>query len=538
MILRLTLILFCLLSFSPQALAEEARTFAVAPFGVHGPQTYSYLQQGIPSMLQTRLTWPGHFSPVSSDVVKEQIPSPVTGLDAAAKGLAGLQADYLVYGSVTIMGKECSLDVQLMNKEGTTTPFASQTTIDQLIPSLETTAKQINGDVFKRPEEKPAQQTNTVNQMNPNLVINQATSGQEVYLNPNIKYQATSMDNGRWRSQSLNFVSQGMVIGDADNDGVNEIFIIGDHFVHAYVHENNRLMAVATYEGPISTQNININLLDTNRDGLSEIIVSSICDKEPRSFILNYNQGSFTEIATRIPLFLNVIRTPPDFMPTLLGQKQGVTRIFKPGVHEVIKMSGEYSLGRRLDLPDQSNVFSVAFLPENGDYKIIRCNSHDHLEVYSSENNLQAATSESYASSSLGLEISEGLPGLPVPEKAGIPKNYYFVPSRLLPINLDKDDRFELLVGHNISVASQFFNAYRSFAQGEIHTLFWDGIGLNLAWKTRRIKGSIIDYAIADTDNDGNEELVICILTHPGATGLGNKRTMLLSYPLELTPHN
>jgi hypothetical protein len=535
MILRLTLILFCLLSFSPQALAEEARTFAVAPFGVHGPQAYSYLQQGIPSMLQTRLTWPGHFSPVSSDVVKKQIPSPIESMDAAAKGLAGLQADYLVYGSVTIMGKECSLDVQLMNKEGTTTPFASQTTIDQLIPSLETTAKQINGDVFKRPEQKPVQETQKVNQMNPNLVFNQSQVGQEVVLNPQFRYEGNDQDEGgRWRSQSLNHESRGMIVVDADNDGTNEIFILDEHRVYAYQEKEHRLLQLDVFEGFRTAKYLNINALDVNRDGYTEIFISGVdgVDEDVRSIVLTFTNKKFTLQEDRIKFFLNVVKLPPDYMPTLVGQKKGNSRLFDlGGVCEMVRMSGEYKQAKRLALPEKSNVFNFAYLPQKNDHKVIVAHN-DHLIVNSSTNDLQAVTEEIYAASGVKLEDLDVIPGMGV-NRNDADMRYYFLPTRLLPSNLDNDDTHELIVARPVSIATQFFSNYRNFSQGEIHSLDWDGIGLNIVWKTRRIKGTVVDYNIADYNNDGTNDLVVCVQTYPGATGLRHKRTLVVAYPLD-----
>jgi len=535
MILRLSLILLCLLTISPRVLAEEARTFAVAPFGVHGPQAYSYLQQGIPSMLQTRLTWPGHFSPVSSDVVKKQIPSPIESKDAAAKGLAGLQADYLVYGSVTIMGKECSLDVQLMNKEGTTTPFASQTTIDQLIPSLETTAKQINGDVFKRPEQKPVQETKKVNQMNPNLVFNQSQVGQEVVLNPQFRYEGNDQDEGgRWRSQSLNHESRGMIVVDADNDGTNEIFILDEHRVYAYQEKEHRLLQLDVFEGFRTAKYLNINALDINRDGYTEIFISGVdgVDEDVRSIVLTFTNKKFTLQEDRIKFFFNVVKLPPHYMPTLVGQKKGNSRLFDlGGVCEMVRMSGEYKQAKRLALPEKSNVFNFAYLPQKNDHKVIVAHN-DHLIVNSSTNDLQAVTEEIYAASGVKLEDLDVIPGMGV-NRDDADMRYYFLPTRLLPSNLDSDDTYELIVARPVSIATQFFSNYRNFSQGEIHSLDWDGIGLNIVWKTRRIKGTVVDYNIADYNNDGTNDLVVCVQTYPGATGLKHKRTLVVAYPLD-----
>lgn len=64
----------------------------------------------------------------------------------------------------------------------------------------------------------------------------------------------------------------------------------------------------------------------------------------------------------------------------------------------------------------------------------------------------------------------------------------YFVPLRMIPSDLEQDGSWELLVNKPISVSAQFFENYRFFPEGEIESLYWDGVGLGLQWKTRRTR--------------------------------------------------
>lgn len=41
-------------------------------------------------------------------------------------------------------------------------------------------------------------------------------------------------------------------------------------------------------------------------------------------------------MAERLPYYLNVVRVPPDYMPTLIGQK-ATSRIFSRAVYEMMK---------------------------------------------------------------------------------------------------------------------------------------------------------------------------------------------------------
>jgi len=109
------------------------------------------------------------------------------------------------------------------------------------------------------------------------------------------------------------------------------------------------------------------------------------------------------------------------------------------------------------------------------------------------------------------------------------------VPMRMLPVDIEKRGKYTLLANKPISVSAQFFARYRFFPEGEIHNLIWDGVGMSLLWKTRRIKGSVVDFTVADVASDGGLSLVVCVNTHPGALGFSQRKTVVLSYPLDLS---
>ena len=45
----------------------------------------------------------------------------------------------------------------------------------------------------------------------------------------------------------------------------------------------------------------------------------------------------------------------------------------------------------------------------------------------------------------------------------------------------------------------------------------------------------MVDYAVADGNNDGITDLVTCINTHPGALGVQGRKTIVVLYPLDLS---
>lgn len=514
---------------------EPAKTFAVLPFAINGPDKYQYLSRGIQDMLVSRLTWPNKLVPLDKDKIAATVSAAPTGDAEAAALLPALGADYVVWGSVTMLGEQCSLDVRATSAEGTV-PESAQAELNGLIPALEGVAKSLNASAFQR--EQPQAQAQgaakkRVNIMNPELVHNERDTAQEYYINPEFRYQGSQDTPGRWRSPSLPFISVGMIAGDADGDGKTEMFFLSERSVHAYRLDGDKFQPLAEIAPGGKTDMLNINLIDLNGDGLKEIVVSGFVKDGPYSYIYNFKDSRFVPVAERIKLFLNVVNMPPTYQPTLVGQRPGRNNVLnETPVHEVVKVGSEYTLGKRVPLPSSANVFNFAYLPQKGtDYKILIIDSSDHLNIYTPRFDLLATTMEQYGGSALGFEVPDTIAGFGTNRDQYV--NIYYLPLRMIIADLDNNGEFEVMVNKDISVAAQFFQRYRFFPNGEIHSMFWDGVGLSLAWKTRRIKGTVSDYGLADVNNDGVTDLYVCLNTYPGPAGIAQRKTVVFAYSLD-----
>jgi hypothetical protein len=57
---------------------------------------------------------------------------------------------------------------------------------------------------------------------------------------------------------------------------------------------------------------------------------------------------------------------------------------------------------------------------------------------------------------------------------------------------------------------------------------------MNLAWKTRRIKGTVTDYDVVDLNNDGKKQLAVLVNTYPGNLGVKARKTIVVTYELDM----
>ncbi|MBQ7584825.1 MAG: VCBS repeat-containing protein, partial [Desulfovibrionaceae bacterium] len=236
----------------------------------------------------------------------------------------------------------------------------------------------------------------------------------------------------------------------------------------------------------------------------------------------------------RCNYFCSVVRLSPTFTPTLIGQGWDSLKLFAPGVHNMVKMGNTFALGSRLNLPKEATVFNFCWLPgsrkSDGD-KLIVLRDDERLKLFSgSGKSVIHTTMEKFSGSAVGMDHYKGMPGLGVDKTYQLPDKY-FAPMRFITADLGRTGEHVLIINKPISTASQFFDRYRFFPQGEIHALYWDGVGLGLKWKTRRIRGSVGQIDLADVNNDGVLDLVVGLNSSPDL-GIGSRQCMIVAYPL------
>ncbi len=523
------------------SVAFAAKSVMVLPFTVNAPQGYGYLGQAVPSTLSSRLEWPGQVN-----IFKASSGKAPSSASAAAQMQKSAGADYVVWGVVNIVNDSATLDVTMRDKSGKEWKRTSQSTVGNLIGSVQSIADGYGREVFNRPARAtsaPAYQPNKgpVNQMNAGIVVNETTQ-QGVYLNPQFRYQGSGTEDGsRLRSTTLPYDMVDFVVGDFSGNGRTEIAVLGDHKLYIYEWNGGTMQEKASVSIGMSNQAFILRKIPLAGRG-EKLVVSTFGedDNRPVSFIYAFDGSSLREYVKPAYYFLNVVKMAPSFRPTLVAQGWDSVKLFRSGVYLADTSSGTVTLGSKVKLPSGVNVFSFSWLPAgpqgDGD-KLVAFNPDERLVIYSARGERMHQTMDKFSGSSVGMVHYKGIDGLGVDKKYQIPSQYY-APMRLNIVDLEHRGEYVILINKPVSTAAQVFENYRMFPQGEIHALFWDGVGLGLKWKTRRIRGSVVNSDVGDLNNDGVLDLVVGMNTHPGALGVGNRKGLIVAYPLDLTQVN
>ncbi len=526
-ILTIFSFLICLGIASPSL----AASYAIAPFKINGGSGYNYLEKAIPPMFNSRLFLAGVNEPVTNQdkLLSQKAPENKTKAESARKQY---NADFLVYGSVTIIGENASLDVSVVGKD-TFWKKAVQTNIDSLFNAVQSISDDINHEILGR--EKTRAQGQNRAPSNNSIIANETSPQATSYLNPELRYQGTEVQ--RTRTKPLPYASYGFEIADFDNDGRDEIAVLSETEINIYKYEENQLNPIAQYKLPSAYEPLRIRSFEFN--GTTHLVVSAnnTSTKSAEGMLLRLSGNKIEKTATT-NYYLSVASISALEKPSLIGQADDNTRFVRGAVYQMNFNGQAITRGRPLhSLPKEANVFNFTWLPgsekEGGNHLLV-IDGSDKMVTFSEEGKRLAKSDDVYASTPTGVRVTRDITGF-ASREGSLDVLYYYVPMRIAIADLDQNGQYEAITSKPVSTAAVILNNYRNYSQGEISAQIWDGLGMNLLWKTRRIKGTIVDVAIADPNNDGITDLVVNVNTYPGTFGVGKIRNLVLLYPLETT---
>jgi len=524
---------------------------AVLPFNINSSSDLDFLKDGIQDMLSSRLSWGDKVIVIDKTSVNRTAESfnKFTGKSRAVLIGSKLQADYVIYGSLTILGESASIDAHITDIAGREPAIAlyNQTgNLGQVIPEINRFATKINETVFQRHITARVQPAQSHGTQGPAPSVNGAPKSTSItrqektlksreFAVPNksfipVKLSQRQGDVDIWKSKFFNDIITGMDIGDVNNDGIPETILIFDHYMAIYKIVEDRFVKIGTIAENRLCYNIGVDVGDINKNGIPEIFVTRLAPDRTHitSMVFEFNGSKYVRLVDHSPWQYRIVGSDSS-APVLLGQKMELKKesIFSAPVFIMDWTGKTYSPGEQILNKKKANILGFAYgdIQGDGNKNPIAFNPDDYISVF--EKKKREVWTESKKS---GGNMSYFF--FPKKEPHAIGTNIQYFPMRLRTADMNQDGNPEIITACNYDNTVLKLNSFRSFPKSYIKALTWDGLGLSTIWKTRVIPGRTSDFFIGDFDHDGIEEMVISLVTKEGLTTFSATQSRVVAYEL------
>ena len=531
---------------SNSAFAKQYRV-AIIPFKINAEKDMTFLKDGVFDMLSSRLS-SGEDVEIVGRQETEKVVKSVEGLLNEGKARevgAKLEADYVLFGSLTIFGDSVSIDSKMVDVTGDreTLAFFNQARgIGEVIPKINNFAGEINEKVFGRvmpSKELPAKQefqpvqTDNIYAHPEKLVEDFGEfeyEGKSSDLNPAfIVTRSKKYSREFWKSRNFKELINGIALGDVDCDGKVETVIITPDSVHIYRFENNRLTEIMKIDEDKYKVFIGVDVADINNNGYPEIFITSLNPQRNviNSIVFEYDGKNYIRIVDSCAWYYRVAELPGRGS-VLFGQKQktGGPDTFSSEIFEMAWNNTEYVPNRKVLPSNRANLMGFSFgdVMNDGGETIVAYDKSDYIRIINQSGRILWTGSIHYGGSTHYYEMPAFEPGS---------DNRQYYPMRMIITDIDLDGKYEVIAVKNYDLTGRLLKQLRKFKEAQIESLSWNGLGLATNWKTAKISGYIRDFAVGDFDNDGEDEIVAAVISKSGSIIGTRPKSSIISYDLK-----
>lgn len=533
---------------------EAPPKVAVAPWRLNAPPELAYLKAALTDMLSSRMGSIDFVEVIGRDVVNDAYgfySDGLTGSTAVAFG-RGIDADYVLYGSLSVLGEELSLDASLVDVEGGAAEafFFKGRGMDSVVALTEELAAKVSGKLralnvevvepqvddrgvsytgkFTAPESEsgiiaplevsdemivaPEEPSNVSAPQHEDITVVDANNDEFLTKTPQDALRSKS--SRRFKLGSGLF--KDMEIFDLDGDGHLEIFAMKKAEIHILrVMEEGVIKRVKVVKSGGDIENISMSVFDADGDGSYELYISRIRGNVADSCVLTATSDGFAIKSCGIPYLIK--STVIDGQAMLLGQSFNREWGLKRKIHVLTVLDEGVTRGDALPLPRGAELYGVAYGDLNGDDtdELIAIDSRSRLRVYERESakewSQEWKSSDKFGGSLTTIEYGGG-------EDDNNGKEYFSLEGDIYAEDIDDDGGIEVVVKSNAAggVFGKHSGRVKQFKGGVISAFGWDGSSLKELWHTKEIVGYIADFSVGDLDGDGITDLTVLVTEGTG----------------------
>ncbi len=493
--------------FEGSGVASDVQSLAILPLQLNAPSGMDYLKGAYRDVTSARIGAGGSIQVEDPAKLQGVIDKQLTSAwsDEAKKSLKETGANFILEGSLSILGDDLSLDVRLVKVDAWSVyPMTYKGKgIGAFTDMLEKLSVEARGVILGGTTKRTMEDIRPV---------------------PVAATDKGSKAKG-WNSRRLPLALKGIGVADLDNDGTNELAAIDDKNLYIYSFDKDGLKLKKDIKGTEPSWIYSIAVGDFNGNGLPEIYLSRKYMEKAATRIIEFTGKDFAVIADDLPWFIRVVKGPDKAL--LVGEKFRQIDGLYGGIKYLKWGNGSLEEGGLLDMPEGRGFYGFTIFDATGDGRddFIQLDDSDRLRLYEkADGGAWKQTWKSYnyyGGSTNNIEFGP----------AGQEPKAINIKAEILSGRVMEDGRREVIINSN-EAGSRVFKNLISYESGEIRGLLWSEVGLEETWRTKKISGYMADYAMSDLnkDKDGIDEIVaLVVVKKPSLFSTGESLVVTLS---------
>lgn len=463
-----------------------------------------------------------------------------------------LQADYVIYGSLTMEQNNITISTNLVDVSGIS-PMRSYkadvSELEQVIPQSTGFASSIAVELYPTEIESPL----SSGEKEKGISMKEAETDTKPDSTKRIKQSQSDIyfTKEPWTSDILSVGIIGMSLADLDNDGKSEIVMVTPKTVKTFRYTDGKITPIADIYKIKLKYPVGIDVGDINGNGFPEIFITALDNYKSsvNSFVLEYNGNDYSIIEKNSNSYFRVVPLT-DSTDILLGQKHRRNAPYKGKIcrlkwnentQQTQTRKSRRQSGKRVKTKWNSPKYipEKEILPSAGinvlglAYGKITKKEHNYVAGYDRYNNINVINNsgekiwesrEKYSGNTLYYQIDEG---------TSIDNKHEFLPVRIMINDINRDGINDVVAVKNYEIARNILGSFRFYNKHHIEILTWNGVSLITKYKSGIIYGFARDFAIGDIDNDGKKELIVAVIKREGKSIFSKPKSFLMVYKIK-----
>jgi len=510
-------LLFLIFSLPLPAYAST-KTVVLFPLALYADKSKAYLGQGIKSMLISRISW-GDIEIIPDEkyilLLDEKEKEGIVAKERAEQLARDLQADYVIFGSITTISGSYSLDLSFVEveKDGSRlTTISKAVNEDQLIPQLSDVAyqlraliqgkeiipaKQTAGEPSKETAGKPGKKVaekaavlpkprTTKGIFSPIESDKQGPKAIEkgLLFKPTREYQGFKPTG----KISIGMSVMAFDMGDLDAKAGAELLVLGRKKLLLYATQGASFVLKDTLKAGFGEDFLKVSVGDIDNDGMAEIYLVSRYGIRARSTVLQWD-GTFKRLDRRAG-HMQVVKDPVSGKALLLFADSKVDEFFSGRIYSMnYENKGKLTKKERLPKLKGAQFYTLALFDtdKDGDPEWIGLGEESRLYVWDKQGEALWSGDKHLGGTNNAIALGNAEPGEPPPRIA--------FNTRLLVTDIDGDGKREILAIKNIPLVEHVLN-FKVYTKSLLIVYRTEGQRLSPAWTTMDIDWCLTDMQV------------------------------------------